>query len=150
MTRIKYHEMTADQLGVVLPDGHIVRCPYDLGWRHRPRREPQMSLESEGRTEWVDPVAVPDADALVLMPDWSGPDDDAIVIIVNDWFMKTDSFIHELIHLTTSNPDSPGALVFVPEKDIGSHAAQDAVTNRLAQPDARRLGPIEICSYYPA
>ncbi len=142
--------MTADQLNVVLPDGHTIHCAYDFGWRYRLRPAWQETLDPDDGTESVDPTVVPDADALVLMPDWSGPDDDAIVVIVNDWFMKKDSFVNELTHLTTSGPDAPGALVFVPEKDIGSHAARDAVRKRLQQPDAHGLGPTEIRSYYPA
>lgn len=146
MGRIDYLGKSVADLDVSIPGHPPIRCGFTYGVRFPGKRTGGRGMPFSGdEAEIVNADKDDDADILVLMPGEFDDSDEALVVIVNSRCLRKDRLIRELRHLTSSTPDSPSALVYVPE-DRPGHVHQGHILQQ-------RLDDEGICaearSYYP-
>lgn len=130
MGQIDYLGKSVADLGVSIPGHPPIRCGFTYGVRFPCKRTGARRTAFGGdEAELIDMGKDYDADILVLMPDELYASDEAPVVIVNSRCLRKDRLIRELRHLTSSSPDSPSALVYLPEDHQGDvHLGTDAPT----------------------
>lgn len=146
MSRIDYLGKTVAALGVGVPGSPPILRGFDYGVRFPGSdRQDDVSPFSPPERETVDPSTEATAHVLVLEPDPSDAEGEALVVIVDTGILRSPRLLAELQRLTAVSPDSPPARVFVPESARGKVHRADEVRRGV---DAWGL-PIEVVSYYP-
>ncbi|WP_141386056.1 hypothetical protein [Microbacterium maritypicum] len=146
MGRIDYLGKSVADLGVSIPGDPPILCRFSYGVRFPGRRTGTRGTPFGAEaTERIDADRDRNAHVLVLMPGAFDESDVALVVVVNTKCLRKDRLIRELRHLTSSSPESPRALVFVPERRPG-----DAHLGRVLQDRVDGEGICaEVRSYYP-
>lgn len=146
MGQIDYLGKCVADLGVSIPGDPAILCGFTYGVRFPGRRTGTRGTPFGGEaTEWLDPDKDRNAHLLVLMPGEFDESGAALVVIVNTKCLRKERLIRELRHLTSSSPESPSALIFVPERHPGDvhlgQMLQRRIDNEGIWAEAR--------SYYP-
>ena len=146
MGRIDYLGKSVADLGVSIPGRPPIRCGFTYGVRFPGKRTGGRGMPFGGdEAEIVNVDKDDDADILVLMPGEFDEPDEALVVIVNSRCLRKDRLIRELRHLTSSTPDSPSALVYVPE-DRPDYVHQGQILQQRLDDEGIYA---EARSYYP-
>lgn len=146
MGRIDYLGKSVDDLGVSIPGRPPIRCGFTYGMRFPGKRTGGRGMPFGGdEAEIVNVDKDDDADFLVLMPGEFDEPDEALVVIVNSRCLRKDRLIRELRQLTSSTPDSPTALVYVPEDHPG-HVHRGQILQQRIDDEGIYA---EARSYYP-
>lgn len=146
MERINYLGKSVADLGVSIPEHPPIQCGFTYGVRFPGKRTGGRGTPFGG--DESDVVTVDkddDADILVLMPGEFDESDEALVVVVNARCLRKDRLIRELRHLTSSTPDSPSALVYVPEDRPGDVHLGQMLQQRIDDEGIYA----EVRSYYP-
>lgn len=122
-----------------------MRCGFSYGVCFPRKRTGRHRSVGRPAVEYIDVDTDRNADMLVVLPGEFDTSDEALVVIVNTRCLRGFRLIAELRHLTTSAPDSPRALAYVPERQPGDTYRATVLQQRV---DRASLD-VQVCSYYP-
>ncbi|GEB96398.1 hypothetical protein [Microbacterium lacticum] len=146
MGRIDYLGKSVADLGVSIPRHPPIRCGFTYGVHFPGKRTGGRGMPFGGNeAEIVNVDKDDDADILVLMPGEFDEPEEALVVIVNSRCLRKDRLIRKLRHLTSSTPDSPSVLVYVPE-DRPGHVHRGQILRQRVDEEGICA---EVRSYYP-